>query len=261
MAKLDEVFKQVIEDKIRTVPGKARTIQTAKERGRLLAVRGTYDYVERILPYCYAAEKKLIEPAAPVPPLYDYDVIFVGCPGKLPFGNWQKPLLGFLDSGGVLLTTDWCLLNLIEKLFPKVIRRGGSASGTFPLRVRQAQHPLIEGITDCSGTPWVIEAASHRIEIIDKKRVVTILDAPDMGEPSPVLVAFEVGKGLVVHAISHFHLQGSEKAGEYVSAYILTNIIDEAIRRRHSQQGDARIRVLNAEEKTRPLRIKILNKN
>jgi hypothetical protein len=81
-----------------------------------------------------------------------------------------------------------------------------------------------------------------------------------MGHPSAVLVAFEVGKGMVVHAISHFHLQGSARKGEYVSAYILTNVIDEAMRRRHPQAA-SRIRVVNEEEKTRPLRIRVLNGN
>ena len=258
MANLNDIFNQVIQDKIRTVPGKASVIQTAKERGRLLAVRGNYDYVDRVLPYCYAAEKKLIDPGSVVPPLPEYDVIFVGCPGQLPLANWGKPLLGFLESGGVLLTTDWCLLNLVQNLFPKQVRMNGSASGTFPLRVRQPGHPLLSGIPDCNGTPWVVEAASHKIGIVDQKSVVTILDSPAMGEPAAILVAFDVGKGMVVHAISHFHLQGSEKAGEYVSAYILTNVIDEAIRRRHPQFLPSRIRVVNEEEKTRPLRIKIV---
>jgi hypothetical protein len=257
VAKLDEVFDQVIKDKVRTIPEKAKIIQTAQERGRLLAVRGTYDYVEKVLPHCYASQKLLINPTDKPPQLDNFDVVFVGCPGKLPIAYWEKPLSAFLDRGGVLLTTDWCLGNLIQKLFPKHIQVSGTASGSFPLRVRLPDHPLLEGIPDCNGTPWIVEAASHAIKIIDEKRVVVILDAPGMGKFAPVLVAFEVGKGMVVHAISHFHLQGSERKGEYVSAYILTNVIDEAMRRRHPQ-AVSRIRVINEEEKTRPLRIRVL---
>lgn len=259
MDKLDQVFNKVIEDKIRTVPGKAKVIETARQRGRLLAVRGNYDYVEQVLPHCYAAEKVLINPRDNPPPLDKFDVVFVGCPGKLSLATWNKTLHGFLHAGGVLLTTDWCLANLVQKLFPKEIEMKGIAAGTFPLRVRQPGHPLLEGIPNCSGTPWVVETASHRIGIVDKKRVMTILDAPAMGDPSPVLVAFEVGKGLVVHAISHFHLQGSKQQGEYVSAYILTNVIDEAMRRRHPQDATGRVRLISKAEKVRPLRIKILN--
>jgi hypothetical protein len=259
MNKLKEIFGQVVQDKIRTVPGKAKVIETAQTKGRVLAVRGTYDYVEKILPYCYAAEKRLIDPGDPLPHISDYDVVFVGCPGSVNIAAWQKVMFGFLEAGGVLLTTDWCLANLVHKLFPKTLRKKGTAQGKFPLRVRQPSHPLLEGIANCEGTPWVVEAASHRVEVLDPKNVEVILDAPTMGEPSPVLVAFGVGKGLVVHAISHFHLQGSDQSGEYVSAYILTNVIDEAMRRRHPEQAPSRIRVLDEQDKTRPPRIKVLN--
>ncbi|MFL6211945.1 MAG: hypothetical protein ACJ74W_24070 [Pyrinomonadaceae bacterium] len=258
MSDLEKVFDQVIEDKIRAVPGKAKVIETARGKGRLLAVRGNYDYVEKVLPYCYAAQKVLVSPGDIPANLNDFDVIFVGCPGKVNVKAWGTVLHSFLDAGGVLLTTDWCLEHLIEKLFPQSLKVAGSAQGTFPLRVRQRAHPLLEGISNCDGTPWVVETASHRIGIVDPKHVEVILDAPAMGEPAAVLVAFNVGKGMVVHAISHFHLQGSDKSGEYISAYILTNVIDEAIRRRYLGDTGARIRVVEAQEKTRPLRIKVL---
>lgn len=257
MGKLDEVFGRVMQDKIRSIPGKERIIETARRQGRLLAVKGKYDYVEKVLPYCYAAEKVLADPKAPLTNLQDFDVIFVGCPGNVNVGSWAKIIPGFLEGGGVLLTTDWCLQNLVAKLFPNMLSVAGRAQGTFPLRVRRPAHPLLEGIEQCDGTPWVIESSSHRIGVLDLKQVEVILDAPDMGEPSAVLVAFNVGQGLVVHAISHFHLQGSETSGEYISAYILTNVIDEAMRRRHLEDVTGRVRVVG-EDKTRPLRIKVL---
>src|SRR5947209_1820686 len=74
------------------------------------------------------------------------------------------------------------------------------------------------------------------------------------------LVAFDFGKGMVVHVISHFHLQGSEERGEYISAYILTNVIDEAIRRRHPEQAAPRIRLIESGPAARPARIRILNR-
>ena len=257
MSKLDEVFSRVVQDKIRSIPGKARVIEMARRRGRLLAVKGKYDYVEKVLPYCYTAEKVLADPKASLPSLHDFDVIFVGCPGKVSVGAWAKVIPDFLDGGGVLLTTDWCLQNLVAKLFPKILNVAGRAQGQFPLRVLRRAHPLLEGIEQCDGTPWVIESASHRIGVLDPKQVEVILDAPSMSEPSAVLVAFNVGRGLVVHAISHFHLQGSESSGEYISAYILTNVIDEAMRRRHPEGATGRVRVVG-DEKTRPSRIKVL---
>ncbi len=256
MVELDKVFNQVINDKIRTIPEKTRIVETARKKGRLLAVRGDYDYVEEVLPYCYAADKVLLNSRDSPPNLQEFDVVFVGCPGKLMLSKWKGPLDSFLCQGGILLTTDWCLENLIQPVFPGTIRKAGTAQGSFPLRVRQPGHPLLEGIKKCEGTAWTVEAASHRIRVEDEKRVTVILDAPTMGEPANVLVAFPVGKGLVVHAISHFHLQGSDDTAEYVSAYVVTNVIDEAVRRRYPQETP-RVRVLPNDKQSQPLRIRL----
>jgi hypothetical protein len=241
---LKSLFDSVLDHKIRTIPDKARVIETVQQSGRILAVRGRYDYLEQVLPYCYAADKQLVEPRRPPADLAACDVVLVGCPGKLSVKHWGGALQAFLEAGGSLVTTDWGLDNLIERLFPGILAWQGSAAGTFPLRFRNPDSPLLQGITDCAGTPWVVEAASQCIGILDPKRVDVVLDAPAMGEPAAVLVTFPVGAGLVVHAISHFHLQGSAKAGEYISAYLLTNIIDEAVRRRRPELSQPRVRLV-----------------
>jgi hypothetical protein len=243
MGSLKDVFDEVMDHKVRTIPSKSRIIETAKRSGRILAVQGSFDYLDKVLPHCYAAEKRLIEPSQAPEDLSAYDVVMVGCPGKLALKNWTPALHQLLDAGGFLVTTDWGLHNLIAPAFPGTIRRQGTAQGSFPLRVRSAASPLLQGIEGCEGTPWVVESDSHRIGIVDSKRVEVVLDAPLMGEPSAVLVTFPAGKGLVVHAISHFHLQGSGKSGEYISAYLLTNIIDEAVRRRHLAPKEPKVKI------------------
>ena len=101
---------------------------------------------------------------------------------------------------------------------------------------------------------------SHRIRVVEPRRVQVVLEAPEMGACPAIMVAFDFGKGMVVHVISHFHLQGSEERGEYISAYILTNVIDEAIRRRHPEQAAPRIRLIESGPAARPARIRILNR-
>lgn len=256
MDKLKSTFDRVIADKVRAFPEKARVIEKAKKDGRLLAIRGSMDYVEKVLPFCYAAEKVVLNPSDSPPDLNGFDAIFVGCPGRLQLKHWEAPLQMFVDRGGVLLTTDWSVKHVIEKIFPGTIRKRGTAAGTFPLRVRNPKHPLLEGI-NCENTPWVVEPASHRIGIVGSGKVDVILDAPAMGEPANVLVSFPFGKGLVVHAISHFHLQGSDKTG-YVSAYLLTNVIDEAVQRNHVGLSASRIRIVEPAKSPVPKRIRIL---
>jgi hypothetical protein len=258
-----KLFEKVLADKVRTIPDKARLIETARKKGRLLAVRGGMDYVEQVVPHVHAAEKVVVDATQRPADLAGFDVIFVGCPGHLNLADWGEPINAFLAGGGVLMTTDWCLKNIVQRLFPKTVKKRGTAQGTFPLRVLRPGHPLIEGIPNCEGTPWVVEGWSHRIEVLDQQRVEVVLDAPGMGgKNQAVLVNFNVGRGLVVHAISHFHLQGSEKSGEYVSAYILTNVIDEAMRRRHPSPPKG-IRVLDSPPGAKaqgqtPLRIRVL---
>jgi len=256
MDKPDKLFDQVMADKIRAIPEKARIIETAQRKGRLLAVRGSMDYVDQVAPHVYAAEKVIVDAGPPPARLAEFDVVFIGCPGDLDLSEWGEPLQSFLQNAGVLMTTDWCLQNIVQQLFPKTIKNGGSAQGVFPLRALLPKHPLLEGLDHCDGTPWVVEASSHRIAVLDPKRVEVVLDAPSMGGHSAVLVNFNVGKGLVVHAISHFHLQGSKKSGEYVSAYILTNVVDEAIRRRHLA-SPPNIRVLGQGSDPASLRIRV----
>lgn len=257
MSDTGKLFDQVLKDKVRTIPDKARLIETAQKKGRLLAVRGSMDYIEQVVPHVHASEKLVINAYERPNNLADFDVVLVGCPGELNLADWGAPIEAFLASGGVLMTTDWCLKSIVQRLFPNTVRKKGTAQGKFPLHVLRPNHPLIEGIPNCEGTPWVVEGWSHRIEVLNPKRVEVVLDAPGMGKNSAILINFNVGKGLVVHAISHFHLQGSEKSGEYVSAYILTNVIDEAMRRRHPSPPQT-IRVLNNKQESKPLRIRIV---
>src|SRR5207248_304371 len=105
---------------------------------------------------------------------------------------WHKPLLAFLEAGGVLLTTDWSLENLVQPLFPGYLRKNGTASGQFPLRVRCPGHPLLEGLDKTGGTPWVVESMSSRIDVVNAREVEVLLDAPAMGDPAAILVAFAV---------------------------------------------------------------------
>jgi hypothetical protein len=259
MNDLKKVFDDVIANKIRAFPEKTRVIEQARKDGRLLAVRGGMDYVEKVLPHCYAAEKKVVDPAAKPPDIREFDVVFIGCPGHLNLTDWKEKLTEFVVDGGVLLTTDWCLENVVQKVFPQRIKWQGTAGGKYPLRVVTPAHPLLEGIGDIQDHLWVIEAGSYKIGVVDHKNVEVLLDAPKIGKPAAVLVAFPVGKGLVVHAISHFHLQGSDESGEYFSAYILTNVIDEAIRRKRPELMPARIRIVRSDDIPRPPRIRLLN--
>ena len=81
-----------------------------------------------------------------------------------------------------------------------------------------------------------------------------------MKKPSAVLVTFPFGEGTVVHAISHFHLQGGSQKGKYVSAFILTNVIEEAINQRHASRVRLKVRPPTA-PKVAQGRIRVVARN
>ena len=233
MTRIARMFKTIEQRKIHVLSGKAEVIEHAKSHGRVLAVPGKYDHLEQVVPHLPTGTRDLVDRKSPPPNLSSYDVLIVGCPGALPLRRWRDPINEFLRAGGVMVTSDWCLHNMIEKLFPGTIRNRGSAWGKYPLRVWTPGHPLLDGLSDLNGTRWVVKAWSQRIEVNDPRRVQVVLDAPKMRKENAILVCFSVGAGLVVHAISHFCLQGSDERGNYVSAFILTNAIDDAMWRKH----------------------------
>src|ERR1044072_8710659 len=112
-----KLFEKVLADKVRTIPDKARLIETARKKGRLLAVRGSMDYVEQVVPHVHAAEKVVVDANRRPADLGGFDVIFVGCPGHLNLADWGEPINAFLAGGGVLMTTDWCLKHIVQRLF------------------------------------------------------------------------------------------------------------------------------------------------
>lgn len=230
-------------DKIRNLPGKAETINIGKEKGALLAIPGSMDYIDKVLPHCELKTKDIINDVKRSPPdLEVYDVVLVGCPGKLK-KPWHVAIKKFVEKGGYLITTDWCLDNLVAKVFPNTIAKAGVASGSFPVEVANPSHPFVQGIEDKTGVLWKVESASHLIKVKNEKAVQVLLRSKKMNRHSSILVTFQFGKGHVVHAISHFHLQGGGEEGQYVSAFIITNVIEEAIKAKYQGKPSPRIKI------------------
>ena len=110
-------------------PGKKQIIDTLKERGALLAVKGSWDYLEDVVPYCYAAEKLLLDPEEPMPDLEKYAAILLGCPGRIEEKS-EQAIKNYVERGGYLVTTDWAL-RTVEGVFPGYISESGNGEGDY----------------------------------------------------------------------------------------------------------------------------------
>ncbi len=235
--------------------GKKDVVKAVEKHGKILAIRGKYEKPERVIKYSYASVKDIIGPSqVPKTKLSNYDVVLIGCPGsEIPKSGMSKFRDYVVNDGGWILTTDWCLRTVIDDVFPGFIHWNGEKTDDAVVKCElvDPHHPFLDGVygeimtgsysTKGSKSPtfsWWLEDKSFPITVIRPDLVKVLIRSPEIGNrwgKDPVLVYFDVGKmgGRVIHMISHTHLQKGGKKGHFVSAMILTNILDEKVGIKH----------------------------
>lgn len=142
-------------------------------------------------------------------------IVFINCPGDLG-GKGAENLAGFVERGGYLVTTDWALSRVIEKVFPGKARFNykGTANDVVPINVVNPNNVYTKGMTEKNSKPvWWLETGSYPIQVLDKS-VETLITSDELGKrygERPVAIVFQHGKGKVFHVISHFYLQQTNK--------------------------------------------------
>ena len=185
------------------------------EESNVIVVQGGYDNCEFVL--------KLADIPHVVIPVHSADTVsyrpdqtvFINCPGNLSDKAIGK-LVTFVHEGGLLITTDWALQNVLEKGFPDKVKYNQKPTGDEVVRitVKDPDNPIVKGFLEADGDPlWWLEDSSYPIEILDTKNVKVLVYSNELkakyGE-SPVIIEFEHGEGKVIHMISHFYLQRTE---------------------------------------------------
>lgn len=228
-------YSTIIEYKKKLL-SKKNIVKKVESEGRVLVVQGSMDNVHLSLRYCYASEKDFVQPTQlKSRDLNNYDLIVIGCPGTgtVEHGNDDR-LREYVADGGFLLTTDWCLKNIIEPVFPGYIRYNGypTKDEIVPVRISNHEHPITADLIEKGLANWWIETSSMPIQIINPD-VTTLIDSPQLGkkygEPA-VVVASSYGDGTIVHMISHTHLQKTKGEDVYLSAFLISNTLDEAVK-------------------------------
>jgi len=145
--------------------------------------------------------------------------MFVNCPGRGLEPHDRKRIKEFVGHGGLLVTSDWAVLNLLQtqEMFPDKIKHSGVKTsnnegvGLYLANEDQARLIGIEGVKDPNPV-WFLENSSYPIDIIDKDNVDILLQSHEMKRKykSPyIAVGFNYGEGRVLHFVSHFKLQGN----------------------------------------------------
>ncbi len=185
------------------------------EESNVIVVQGGYDNCELVLRLADIPHVVIPERAAKTVSYRPDQTVFINCPGNISDKAIRK-LVTFVREGGLLITTDWALQNVLEKGFPDKVKYNQRATGDEVVRitVKDPENPIVKGFLEADGDPlWWLEGSSYPIEILDKKNVKVLVYSNELktkyGE-SPVIVEFEHGEGKVIHMISHFYLQRTE---------------------------------------------------
>ncbi|MHA1419741.1 MAG: hypothetical protein ACTSVO_09755 [Candidatus Heimdallarchaeaceae archaeon] len=185
------------------------------EESNVIVVQGGYDNCELVLRLADIPHVVIPVHSAETVSYRPDQTVFINCPGNLSDKAIRK-LVTFVREGGLLITTDWALQNVLEKGFPDKVKYNQNPTGDEVVRitVKNPDNPIVKGFLEADGDPlWWLEGSSYPIEILDKKNVKVLVYSNELktkyGE-SPVIVEFEHGEGKVIHMISHFYLQRTE---------------------------------------------------
>ncbi len=185
------------------------------DESNVIVVQGGYDNCEFVLRLADIPHVVIPEHSAETVNYRPDQTVFINCPGNISDKAIRK-LVTFVREGGLLITTDWALQNVLEKGFPDKVKYNQQPTGDEVVRitVKDPDNPIVKGFLEADGDPlWWLEGSSYPIEILDKKNVKVLVYSNELkkkyGE-SPVIVEFEHGEGKVIHMISHFYLQRTE---------------------------------------------------
>ncbi|MHA1146959.1 MAG: hypothetical protein ACTSR8_01815 [Promethearchaeota archaeon] len=236
---------------------KKDVVKAVEKNGKMLFIDGKFEKAKKISEHIYAAKRDLIKTRnlsnVLNTNLEQYDVVLIGCPGNdIPTAAHPK-IKEYVNNGGWLITTDWALRSIIEYIFPGYLRWNEKRTGdeVVACQIVAPHHPFLEGVvseisqskwqkqstkTKAEEFRWWLENRSFPIQVLSPA-VRVLISSQELqykwGE-SAVLVEFDYGNrgGKIIHMISHAVLQKGGKKGQYASALILTNILDEAVSKR-----------------------------
>jgi hypothetical protein len=179
----------------------------------IVVVRGSMDHIEQVLTSA-RIRHVVINPEE----VANYDlkadqIVMVNCPGNMPPAGIKR-IEKFVRAGGLLYTTDWSLLNLVQVAFPGTIAHNGQSTGSevTPVQVIKRADNLMSNmlLRDKIEPQWWLEGGSYPIKILDKKKVEVLAMSREMGQrygAAPIVVRFKWDDGEVIHVVSHFYRQ------------------------------------------------------
>ena len=182
----------------------------------IIIVAGSYDRVENVLDMIKVPYVLIQTDEVDQIELKSDQILIVNCPGNISDEGLLK-IKQFVKQGGFLFTTDWALLNILEKIFPEFVKYNQRPTGDdcVAVQVADKSNKFLEGLFKADEDPiWWLESSSYPIVINDKKKVKVLVTSKEMEEKygeAPIVITFDYGDGgTILHMTSHYYLQRAE---------------------------------------------------
>ncbi len=140
----------------------------------------------------------------------------------------------FVEKGGFLFTTDWALLNILEKIFPEYVKYNQRPTGDdcVAVQVVDKNNKFLEGLFKADEEPiWWLESSSYPIYIVNEEKVKVLVKSMEMKEKygeDPIVIIFNYGDGgTILHMTSHYYLQRAELRSERHKATAKNYVMNE----------------------------------
>ncbi|MFW9942270.1 MAG: hypothetical protein ACFFFT_14625 [Candidatus Thorarchaeota archaeon] len=217
--KMEQAYKassKILEKRMaKERPMDLEILQKVKDSS-IIIVAGSYDRVETVLdmikvPYVLIQPEEVSQIN-----LKPDQILIINCPGNI-YDDALSKVKEFVKRGGFLFTTDWALLNILEKIFPELVKYNQRPTGDdcVAVQVVDKSNKFLEGLFKADEEPiWWLESSSYPIKIIDKEKVKVLVTSKEMEQKygeAPIVITFEFGDGgTVLHMTSHYYLQRAE---------------------------------------------------
>ncbi len=226
---LKRIYAKVAEDKKAT---KRSVFEKVSNNGAVLGINGSIEKVEGAVKNLYANQRDVIDfSKLGATDLSKYHLILIGSHDKkAPLADRFKR---YIEEGGILITTGRCLDTILAGLFPDLLtyEKNKIKGGAFKGEISNLEHPFIRGATKKKALKFWVGDKCHPIKKVnpDVGEIVTSKKLEKKYGSGALMVRCNYGEGMLVYMLPQLHPPKSNEQGHYLSAYMLSNILDEAL--------------------------------
>jgi len=211
---------------------KRRSYVKVSANGAVLGINGNKEKVEAVVKNLYASSHEI----ADIGKLGDtdlskYHVVIVGSHDKkIPLSDKLKK---YIEEGGYLVTTGASLGAFVADLFPDMVASDKKEikGGFYKGELESTEHPFFRGASKKKAVKFWIEDKSHPVKKTGPNvKVLASSKKLEKKFGSGIIVAaFPHGNGMLIYMLPKLHNLKSGEGPNYTNAYIISNILDEAV--------------------------------